>query len=267
MKSLKFVSPLFLIILSLCFVAPPVSAADLSISAGGGVWRTDGSGELRFEDSPAVDIDYLDYDKENRGYVWAEIRHPVPFLPNMRIEYSDLKFSGHSSESFVWDDIAYEGDTYSETTLTQLDMIIFYNVLSLPWMDLDLGADVKYIDFTFEAEGEGEDVGDPGTTTVITTEEDETAFIPFIYSRARFNIPATNIGIEGDIKYITYKSTTVLDTSIKANYLFNLKAVQLGIEAGYRFESIDIEEDDFSGLDFDIDIEIEGPFAGLIFKF
>ena len=267
MKFFKFVSPLFLIILSLCFVAPPVSAADLSISAGGGVWRTDASGELRYEDQPTVDIDYLDYDKENRGYVWAEIRHPVPYLPNVRVEYSDIKFSGHSSESFVWDDIEFEGDTYSETKLTQLDMILFYNVLSLPWMDLDLGVDVKYIDFTFEAEGEGEEVGSPSTRTVVSTDEEETAYIPFIYSRARFDIPSTNFGIEGDIKYITYKSTTVLDTSIKANYLFDFKAVQFGIEAGYRFESIDIDEDDFSGLDFDIDVDIEGPFAGVFFKF
>ncbi len=268
MKFLKFVSTLCLIILSLCFVViTPVTAADLSFSAGGGVWRNKGTGELRYEDQPKIDIDYLDYSKENRGYVWAELRHPVPYLPNLRVEYVDLKLSGHSSETFVWEESEFESDAYSETKLTQWDMILFYNVFSSPWIDLDLGVDVKYIDFEFDADGEGTDVDNPSLTAEVTEDEDENEFIPFIYSRVRFHIPATNIGIEGDMKYITYKDTTVYDTSIKANYFFDLKAVQLGIEAGYRYESIDIDEDDFSGLTFDIDVDIEGPFAGIFIKF
>jgi outer membrane protein len=267
MQFLKISGSFLLIIFSLSFVPMSVSAADLSFSAGGGIWRNEGTGELRYKDNPTVDIDYLDYDKENRGYIWAELRHPVPFLPNFRVEYVDLKFSGHSSHAFAWDDVAFKADAYSETTLTQLDMILFYNVLSLPWVDLDLGADVKYIDFTFDAEGEGRSLDNPSVRENLTEHEDETAYIPFIYSRVRANIPATNFGIEGDVKYITYKNTTVLDTSIKANYFFALKAVKLGIEAGYRFESIDVDEDDFSGLTFDIDVDLKGPFAGVFIKF
>jgi len=264
---LKFVSTLCLIILSLCFVVTPVTAADLSFSAGGGVWRNKGTGDLRYEDQPKVDIDYLDYSKENRGYVWAELRHPVPYLPNLRVEYVDLKLSGNSSQGFVWDDAVFAGDAYSETKLVQWDMILFYNVFSSPWIDLDLGVDVKNIDFEFDADGKGSEVGRPGGFVEISEHEDENEWIPFIYSRVRFHIPATNIGIEGDMKYITYKDTTVYDTSIKANYFFDLKAVQLGIEAGYRYESIDIDEDDFSGINFDIDVDIEGPFAGIFIKF
>ena len=267
MRFLKISGSFLLIIFSLSFMPMSISAAELSFSAGGGIWRNEGTGELRYKDNPAVDIDYLDYDKENRGYIWAELRHPVPFLPNFRVEYVDLKLSGHSSHAFAWEDVGFKADAYSETTLTQLDMILFYNVLSLPWVDLDLGADVKYIDFTFDAEGEGKDLDDLGVQAEFTEDEDETAYIPFIYSRVRANIPATNFGIEGDVKYITYKNTTVLDTSIKANYFFDLKAVKLGIEAGYRFESIDIDEDDFSGLTFDIDVDIEGPFAGVFIRF
>lgn len=267
MKFIKLIGPIFLILLSLCLVGHPVYAADLSFSAGGGVWRNEGTGELRYQDNPTLDVDYLDYDKENRGYIWAELRHPVPFLPNIRVEYVDLKLSGQSNHAFIWDDVAFKADAYSETTLTQLDMILFYNILSFPWVDLDLGADVKYIDFTFDAEGDGIDLGDFGVPEEFEEHEDETAYIPFLYSRVRANIPATNFGIEGAVKYITYKNTTVLDTSIKANYFFDLKAVKLGIEAGYRFESIDIDEDDFSGLSFDIDVDLEGPFAGVFIKF
>ncbi len=267
MQFLKIVGPFLLIVFSLGFLTISASAADLSLSAGGGVWRNEGSGELRYKDQPAVDVDYLDYDKENRGYLWAELRHPIPFLPNFRVEYVDLKLSGHSSQGFIWDEAAFAGDAYSETTLTQLDMILFYNVLSLPWVDFDLGVDVKYMDFEFDAEGEGRDLDNPGVRAEVSMRENETQYIPFIYSKARFNIPATNFGVEGEVKYITYKNTTVLDSSIKADYLLDLKAVKFGIEAGYRFESVDVDEDDFSGLAFDIDVDIKGPFAGIVFKF
>ncbi len=263
----KFISMFFLIVLPLCFAVSPVSAADLNVSAGGGIWRTEGTGDIRYKGSPAIDVDYLDYDKEDRGYVWAELRHPVPFLPNVRVEYVDLKLSGSSSQGFIWDDTIFKADAYSETTLTQLDMIIFYNILSLPWVDLDLGADVKYLDFSFDARGEGRSLDDPTLREEVSVDEDETLYVPFVYSRARVSIPSTNIGIEGDVKYVTYKSTSVLDTSIKADYLFDLKPVKLGVEVGYRFESIDIDEDDFSGLDYDIDVDIKGMFAGVVVKF
>ncbi len=267
MQFAKVMGSFFLIIFSLSFIPVAVSAAELSVSAGGGVWRNEGTGELRYKDQPTVDVDYLDYDKENRGYIWAELRHPVPYLPNLRVEYVDLKLSGHSSEGFVWDGTIFATDAYSETTLTQLDMILFYNVLSLPWVNFDLGVDVKYMDFKFDAEGEGRDIDNPDIRAVISTHEDETQYIPFVYSKARFNIPATNFGIEGEVKYITYKNSSILDSSIKADYLFDLTAVKFGIEAGYRFESIDIDEDDFSGLTFDIDVDLKGPFAGVVFKF
>jgi outer membrane protein len=245
----------------------PVSAADLSFSAGGGVWNNEGSGELRYEDNPTVDVDSLNYDKENRGYVWAELRHPVPILPNLRIEYVDLKLSGHSNQSFVWDDATFKSDAYSETKLTQLDMILFYNILNVHWFALDLGADVKYMDFKFDAEGEGSDPDHPGVLVDLEAREDETLYVPFAYSKARFNLPSTNFGVEGEVKYVMYKGSSILDTSIKADYLFDLKVVKFGIEAGYRFENIDVDEDDFSGISFDLDVDIKGPFAGIVFKF
>lgn len=267
MQFSKIVSPFFLIILSLSFMNVPVSAADLSFSAGGGVWNNEGSGELRYKDNPTVDVNDLNYDKENRGYIWAELRHPIPVLPNLRIEYVDLKLSGYSNQGFVWDGSAFKADSYSETKLTQLDMILFYNVLNVHWFELDLGADVKYLDFKFDADGVGSDLDHPGVLVELKVHEDETLYVPFAYGKTRFNIPATNFGVEGEVKYVKYKSSSILDTSIKADYRFDLTVVKFGIEAGYRFENIDINEDDISGVSFDLDVDIKGPFAGVFIKF
>ena len=267
MQFSKIISPVLLILFSLSFMPVSASAADLGFSTGGGVWKSEASGSMRYEDNPTVDVDDLDYDKENRGYIWAELRHPVPYLPNLRIEYVDLKFSGSSNESFVWGDTTFKGDAYSETNLSQLDMIVFYNIFSQPWVDFDLGVDVKYLDFEFYAEGEGRDLENPLEVVTHTEHEEETLFVPFIYSKVRLNIPTTNFGIEGDVKYVKYKSTSILDTSIKADYLFDFKAAKFGIEVGYRFESVDIDRDDFNSIDFDVDVEIKGLFAGLVFKY
>ncbi len=267
MNCSKIASTLLLFCLLLGFAVVSAAAADLSISAGGGVWRNEGDGELRFKDNPSVDVDYLDYDDENRGYVWAELRHPVPFLPNLRLEYVDLKFSAHSDHAFAWENIIFDTDTATETKLTQVDMVLFYNVASVSWFDLDLGVDVKYIDFEFDADGSGKSFDDPSKTAEYSVHEDEDLFVPFVYGKVRFNIPESNFGIEGNARYITYKDSDALDTSIKIDYLFDVKPVKFGIELGYRYESIDIDEDDFSGLTFDIDIDIKGFFAGVVCKF
>jgi len=267
MKITKTAKFLLLGLILLSFTSISGAAADLNFSAGGGIWMNEGSGDIRYKNNPSVDIDDLDYDTENRGYGWAELRHPVPFLPNLRIEYSDVRFSGHSDTGFSWDDIDFEANSYSETQLHQLDMILFYNIFSQSGIIWDLGVDVKYMNFEFDAEGEGRIPNIPGSSIYYSVHEEEDLYIPFIYTKLRFDILKSGIGIEGELKYSFYKGSSAFDTSIKADYLFDLKPFKFGIEAGYRFENIDLDQDDFGSIKFDADVDIKGPFVGAVFKF
>ncbi len=242
-------------------------AADLCISAGGGVWHNNATGHIRYKDDPSVDIDYLNYDEENRAYAWGELTHPVPVLPNIRFEYIDIKFSDRSETGFSWEDIDFMADTYSKTSLEQIDMIAFYNVFNWKWIDCDFGLDVKYLNFKFLAEGMANQSDTRSKSKYTYAVEEENIFIPFPYINIRLNIADTGLGLECESKFIKFKNTSAYDISIKADYFFEIKPVKLGIEAGYRFEKLDIDQDDFKSIKFDADIDIDGPFAGLVLKF
>ena len=91
--------------------------------------------------------------------------------------------------------------------------------------------------------------------------------LPMAYGRLRFEIPATDIGLEGDIKYTGYKNSKVYDYRIKADYSMDLSVIDLGIEAGYRFQRLNIDSGDFSSLDTTGDIDISGFYAGVMVRF
>ncbi len=267
MQTTKAANFLLFTLILLSITTLSAAAADLNFSAGGGIWINAGSGDIKYKNNPSVDIDNLNYDTECRGYGWAELRHPVSFLPNLRIEYSDVKFSGQSDTGFSWDDIDFNANTYSETKLHQLDMILFYNIFDRTGMICDLGIDVKYMNFEFDAAGEGRILNVPNSTIHYSVHEEEDLYIPFLYTKLRFDILNSGIGVEGELKYSFYKGSSAFDTSIKADYLFDLKPFKFGIEAGYRFENIDLDQDDFGSIKFDADVDIKGPFVGAVFKF
>jgi hypothetical protein len=55
----------------------------------------------------------------------------------------------------VWEDVIFSANTYTCMGLEQLDMVAFYQVFNMAWLNIDLGIDIKYINFKFQAEGIG----------------------------------------------------------------------------------------------------------------
>ena len=239
-----------------------VAQADiLRVEMGAGVWQNDLSGSLS-SGTPAnvINADILNYDKETKGYAWMYIKHPVPVLPNLRLEYAAVDFSGASSQNFVYKGTTYNAGAQSDLTLDQIDVIMYYNILdNTAWVTLDLGLDIKVIQSDFSA------VQSSGLNPVSVK---ETLPIPMAYGRARFEIPGVDIGVEGNVKYTAYKDSKVMDYAIKADYtLVDILPVDVGLEVGYRFENVDIDKDDFSSFDVNADLEVDGVFFGAVVKF
>lgn len=234
----------------------------LRVEMGAGVWNNELSGNIQYDGNTAFDANTLGYSDENRGYLWIFIKHPVPIIPNIRLEYAEVKFSGTSSQDFEWNNDIYTAGASSNNDLTQIDAILYYNILdNTAWATLDLGLDIKYIDSSFNATGEVLGVTE-------TFDESEKLLLPLAYGRVRFEIPSTDIGIEGDIKYISYKNSGVMDYRIKADYtLVDVLPIDIGLEVGYRFENIELQSDDFSGLDSSLDLDVDGIFAGAVVRF
>ena len=245
--------------------AMTVSADFGRVEMGAGVWDNKPSGALTYvEDNTGVNGSYTSDEKSNSSaYVWLLIKHPIPILPNLRVEYTTLKDEGKASGSF--EDFKIEDIASGAIDMTQYDAVLYYNILdNLAWTTLDLGIDVKFIDTKFDASG-SLDLADGAGFVNTSYSVSETLALPMIYARVRVEIPATNIGIEADGKYVTYEDSTVSDYRVKIDYTFDfVPVIQPAIEVGYRVQKFELSyNDDQTKLDLDF----SGVYAGLMLRF
>lgn len=226
------------------------------VEMGAGAWMQESKGTAAYTDGGA-DGSYISSEKDSsEPYIWALIKHPVPALPNLRLEYVSLKDSGIASGQFKDFDITAASTTLSYD-MKQYDIIPYYNILdNTAWITLDLGLDIKIIDASYTAAASAPFAGYSDSITFA---------IPLLYARTRVEIPATDIGLEADIKYITTGDSTVYDVRAKVDYTLDfVPVVQPALEVGYRVQKIDIDE---SSVDAKLDIEFSGFYAGLMLRF
>ncbi len=240
-----------------------VASADFGrIEMGAGAWQQTPSGAMTFTDV-ATASDTSTEKESTSAYAWMLIKHPIPILPNIRLEYASIESTGTATGTFEDFDIP----TTSATTLsmTQYDVIPYYNILdNTGWVTLDLGLDLKVIEMDYTANSV--DIG-PVLNTQYT--DSETIVIPLVYARVRVEIPATNIGLESDVKYITYDDSTIYDARVKVDYTFDIfPVIQPAIEVGYRVQKFDLSDDgDTAGTTAKMDMEFSGVYAGVMLRF
>jgi len=174
----------------------------------------------------------------------------------LRLEYVSLEDSGTATGRFEDFDIGGV-NTSMFYDMKQYDIIPYYNLLdNTAWITLDLGLDIKVIDISYDVDPLIPFVGYSGS---------ETLAIPLLYVRTRVEIPATDIGLEADVKYVTTGDSTVYDIRAKVDYTLDfIPLIQPAIEIGYRIQKMDIDE---SGVDFKIDLEFSGVYAGVMLRF
>jgi outer membrane protein len=237
-------------------LASSVMADFTKVEMGVGAWMQTPKGDASYTDGGA-DGSYTSSEKDStETYVWALIKHPVPVLPNLRLEYVTLEDSGIASGTFKDFDITAASTTLSYD-MKQYDIIPYYNILdNTAWITLDLGLDIKIIDASYTA----------AASAPFTGYSDSVTFaVPLLYVRTRVEIPSTNIGLEADVKYVTTGDSTVYDVRAKVDYTLDfVPVIQPALEVGYRVQKIDIDE---SGVDAKLDIDFSGIYAGLMLRF
>jgi len=239
-------------------LASTASADIARVEMGAGAWMQTPSGGITYTEGVGTGSDVSDEKEETNPYIWLLIKHPIPVVPNLRVEYVTLANTGTATGTFK-DFTASGGKTSLD--MTQYDIIPYYNILdNTAWITLDLGVDLKIVELDYKADGVTM-VGSLDTSYSDTT----SVVIPLAYARARVEIPATNIGLESDVKYISNGSSTVYDVRAKVDYTFDFTPlVQPALEMGYRVQKIDIDEQDVNGK---MDLEFAGFYAGLMLRF
>lgn len=232
---------------SMMLAAPLVQADVVGVGATVGYWHSDFSGHAA-NNGDSVDLDdQLNLSRDSNTDVSAYIEHPIPVLPNIRLNYTLVKQSGRGNLGST----TYEGatgDVRSDLDLEQLDLTLYYEVLD-NWVNLDLGLTARDLSSELtvrEASGANES----------KTEVD--AVIPMGYLAARFDLPLTGASVGAEGNFISYSGDSIRDFNVYGQYTISL----LQIRAGYRQMAVDYEDGDDS-----LDLKVDGPFisAGVIF--
>ena len=227
--------------------------ADIArVEAGAGAWMQTPSGSANYVATSGGGSDTLKEDQKTQSYAWILIKHPIPVIPNIRLEYSTIEAKG--TPTGTWGAYSYTGGT-SKIDVTQYDIIPYYNILdNTGWVTADLGLDIKLLDAKYTA-----------TLAPNTYEYKKTIPLPMAYLRARVEVPMTGLGIEADAKYVQYNGSTFYDVRAKIDYTFDeFPVVQPAIEIGYREEKVKI---DSSSVDIKTDIKFSGPYVGAMLRF
>jgi outer membrane protein len=223
-------------------LATSLSADFLRIEAGAGVWDQTPSGYIeRTDGDGALELKGRYTSSENSStefYMWALFKHPIPLIPNARVEYVSMSDEGTFSAGTTVGHIPLGDNAIGTLDIKQYDLIPYYNILdNTMWITIDLGIDLKYT--TTDAAVDGKIPFIDIRKTIYTGSD--SFWLPLVYVRGRVEVPGTGLGIESDVKYITDGDSTVYDIRAKVDYTFDVsEALKLGLELGYRTQKYDI---------------------------
>ena len=239
------------------FFTTTANADFLRIEGGIGGWNAEPSGTIQYRDSIDFDVaDAAGLESETNAYAWVYVKHFIPLVPNLRLEYVDPTFSGS-----IIDIPDVDAGLNNELALTQYDAVLYYNLLdNLFWATLDLGLDIKYIDGNYKVDA---NVGDSSSGF----DEGFSLVTPLLYGRVRAQLPLTGLAVEAIARGMSYSDSTVVDASIKIDYTMEfIPIIQPGLELGYRYQKLEL---DAGGLDINANIntEFSGVYAGVMVRF
>jgi outer membrane protein len=231
------------------------SAADtvFGIYAGAGTWQQEFSGDFR---SGITDIDIdedLGIDDEMNNVFYIAVEHPVPLLPNLRLNYVKFEVTGQSTltRTIDFNGIIFnlDEDVATDLEVTQGDAVLYYELLD-NYVSLDIGIAARYMD------GYVELISDS-----TLSKAEFTAVIPMLYGRARADLPFSGLWIGAEVMGSGYDGNQLIDANAQIGWE---SPMGLGAEVGYRLLDFDIKDLD------DVDeagIDVAGPYFALNFHF
>ena len=236
-----------------CALSTTASADVLGFEVGGYVWQQDYEGDIQ-DGSSVVDLDTdLALDDDNNNVFYIALEHPIPLLPNIRLQQTEIKFDGESTLSR---NIDFDGQTFninadvvSDLDLSHTDATLYYEILD-NWVSLDLGLTVRKFD------GSAEIALADGSQVAREVLDDA---VPMLYLGAKFELPLTGLYAGANANAISAGDSTITDYQIKLGYETDFG---LGIEAGVRRFDLDYEDDDEEA-----DVVIDGSYIGVFYHF
>ena len=224
------------------------SQADVvGVTAGTYMWKQSWEGDVK-AGSESIDMnDDLGYDDETGKSFYVALEHPVPVLPNIRLQHTSLDISETAQLSRTF---TFDGDTYtsadsvnSTTDLSHTDGTFYYEILD-NWVNLDIGLTVRMFDGEVRLAAAGRD-------SAIEID----APLPMAYLNARFELPLTGFYASGLGNVIAYGDNKVTDMTVALGYEYGVVALELG----YRNFDVQLEDDNEEA-----NVTVDGYFVGVV---
>lgn len=235
-----------------------------NFGVGGGVYNTDAPVGQYSDGTTSVDlVKELGLEGTSNSYGWAYVEHPIPIIPNLRVEMNQDSYSGEIVLNKTFFNQTFSNNVSSTLDLSSTDIILYWGVpftgmLSslTPLIDYDIDFGVGTKNFN-----SGLSVNDEiGGVSVSENISDILEYgLPFGYLRLRAE--AFDIGVEAQLKAIGYGDYSYSEFVAKVDYNLPLPLpmLDLGVEAGIKQSKIE--------ADGNFDLETSGVFVGAFLKF
>jgi outer membrane protein len=255
-------------------VAASIASADfLSFSFGGGMWHENIAGYTKVgntinyfgKHSPyGGDVGYLGLKDETKPYIWAKLIHPIPLVPNVKLQYTRYDSTGYSN--YIAGDVKVFGDINLQTaitnastsqTISSYDLTFFYEFKPVV-ADIEFGFGVDYWKGHTKIYGTEQSTGETKTWV----DSDWSVPLPYLYAHLE-TMHLFGFSVLGNVKWARAGDNHHYDYIGAVKYTIDVPGPVNGfVKAGYRYkEAYGVDGDNETKLQY------RGPFmeAGVRF--
>jgi outer membrane protein len=248
----KMYAMLCLAVLVLSF--PTSSSALLGvvdIEAAVGGWYVSPSGDMKYNTAAKSDLEDV-FGFEEEVFPMGRVKVDLPVVPVIYAMATPMEFKGDSEANFSFNGENFATGAKTKLTLDHADLALYYGVpflglATLGTVHVNAGINIRVYDV--KAEMKDNDSSESMDMTIP---------LPMLYVSADIS-PVDAFAIEGEVRALSFGYGQVLSAIAR----LRLNAFgPLFVAAGYRYDDISLDKDDFEA-----DFEVSGPFAEVGFKF
>lgn len=237
-----------LLMLTLLISTSSLADTILGFYAGAHYWNYGMSGSINSSNNQIGDMD-IDFTNDNSTALYAALEHPVPFLPNIKIQQNNIQTSGIITVNNIASLPGQAIDVNADLDFSHTDLMLYYEVLD-NWLNLDLGFSLKNFNGHTDFQ----------VNNLLDERSDFDDFIPMLYAKGKFDLPFTGFSASATVEALSFNSNKVTDFALAVGYE---SGSGFGAEAGYRNLSIDL--DNIGSLKSDL--TMDGLYLGVNFHF
>lgn len=242
---MKFLFRMTAAALLLCFT-PLSKASDFGLFGGWQLWQQSYSGDLNSDTSRIIiDVEKdLQYDDERSNVFYAAVEHPLPVLPNFKLQRTEMETSsvGTFQRDIEFNNTTFATDTsfFSSLDLSHTDITGYWQPVQ-NWVTIGVGVTVRIYDSRVVIQSR--------TNNGVRAREEVEQRLPMAYGKARLEIPNTHFSVSAELQGLSFDGSNLLDAQLQVAY----ESI-FGFGAALGWRSFHLELDDINDLDTDIDV-------------